>query len=219
MKTPPAGWGRRRKVGTAMAGVGVVLVLLGVGILAPPLLGVLQRGSHDHKLLKSWLGPNGAITQVIPSQTENPASVSSPATAPACGSGSPTSEFALLAFPTLPGIEGVAGNGNWSMLTQRSVVHYADSPGPGQTGNMLIAVHREPNFEPLGTLKVGDPIVVTARSCKQFTYTISQIWVESPAQVTQLQPLSGASYLTVITCTPLWIDTSRLVIRATLSAS
>ncbi|NNM96287.1 MAG: class E sortase [Candidatus Dormibacteraeota bacterium] len=219
MKTPMAGWARRRKVGTTLAGLGVILVLVGVGVLLPPVLGVLHRGSNDHKLLKSWLGPNGALTQVIPAQSENPAGSSSPATAPACGSGSPSSEFALLGFPSLPGIEGVAGNGNWSMLTQRSVVHYADSPGPGQAGNMLIAVHREPNFEPLGTLKVGDPIVVTNRSCRQFTYTITQIWVESPAQVTQLQALSGGSYLTVITCTPLWIDTSRIVIRAVLTRS
>lgn len=219
IKTPLAGWGRRRKIGTGLAGVGVVLILAGVGILAPPLLGVLHRSSNDHHLLQSWLGPNGALTQVIPSQSENPAGSSAPATAAACGSGAPSSEFALLDFPSLPGIAGVAGNGNWSMLTQRSVVHYADSPGPGQPGNMLIAVHREPNFEPLGTLKVGDQIVVTNRSCKQFTYTISQIWVESPAQVTQLQSLSGGSYLTVITCTPLWIDTSRIVIRAALTGS
>jgi sortase A len=105
------------------------------------------------------------------------------------------------------------------MLTQRSVVHYDNSPAPGQVGNMLIALHREPNFEPLGTLKAGDTVVVTARDCQQFTYTITRIWTENPSQVTQLQALSGGRYLTIITCTPLWIDTQRIVIRATLTSS
>jgi LPXTG-site transpeptidase (sortase) family protein len=211
-------WAPGHKVGGALAAAGVILVLAGIGVLAPPLIGVLQRGNNDHKLLQSWLGANGAITKVVPSQTENPVGASSPA-AVACGSGSPSSEYALVDFPSLSGIEGVAGNGNWSMLTQRSVVHYDNSPAPGQVGNMLIALHREPNFEPLGTLKAGDTVVVTARDCQQFTYTITRIWTENPSQVTQLQALSGGRYLTIITCTPLWIDTQRIVIRATLTSS
>jgi LPXTG-site transpeptidase (sortase) family protein len=212
-------WAPSHRVGGALAAAGVILVLAGIGILAPPLIGVLQRGNNDHKLLQSWLGANGAITKVVPSQTENPVGASSPAAAVACGSGSPSSEYALVDFPSLSGIGGVAGNGTWSMLTQRSVVHYENSPAPGQLGNMLIALHREPNFEPLGTLMAGDTVVVTNRNCQQFTYTITRIWTENPSQVTQLQALSGGHYLTIITCTPLWIDTQRIVIRATLTSS
>lgn len=84
---------------------------------------------------------------------------------------------------------------------------------------MLIALHREPNFEPLGNLKVGDPIVITDRACTRFTYTVTQIWVENPSQVSQLGPLTGGRYLTLITCTPLWVDTQRIVIRARLTSS
>ena len=214
-----AGGTRRRRLATALTGLGVVLVLVGIGILVPPLLGVLHRSSDDHELLQKWLGSNGALTKVIPGQTESPLNSGSAATAPACGSGSPSSEYALVSFPSLPGIEGVAGNGSWAMLTQRSVVHYSDSPPPGGVGNVLIALHREPNFEPLNQLRPGDQIVVTARNCERYVYTVTRTWVESPDQVTQLASMSSGHYLTVITCTPLWVDTERIVIRATLTAT
>ena len=213
----PSG-GRRSRLGTSLMAAGVVLVLAGIGVLVPPLLGVWQRGGHDHQLLQKWLGSQGAITKVLPSQVVAPAGSGIPGAA-ACGSGSPSSEYLLVAFPTLPGIEGVAGNGSWALLTQRSVVHYSASPGPGQEGNMLIALHREPNFEPLGSLKVGDPIVITDRACTKFTYTVTQVWVESPNKVSQLGQLSGGKYLTLVTCTPLWVDTQRIVIRAELTSS
>lgn len=67
---------------------------------------------------------------------------------------------------------------------------------------MLLALHREPNFEPLGTLKAGNQILITARNCQQFTYTITQVWVENPSQVTQLQPITQGHFLTLVTCTP-----------------
>lgn len=219
MKIPFTGQGRRRRLANLMALAGVLLVLAGVGLLLPPLLGVWQRGGQDHHLLQSWLGPKGAITKVLPSKSEDPAAATSPGVAAACASGSPSSEYALVSFPSLPGIEGVAGNGTWAMLTQRSVVHYSASPAPGQEGNMLLALHREPNFEPLGNLKVGDQVVVTNRACQTFTYKITNVWVENPNRVTQLQALSGGKYLTLITCTPLWIDTQRIVIRADLTSS
>ncbi|HEY6538478.1 MAG TPA: class E sortase, partial [Candidatus Dormibacteraeota bacterium] len=133
--------------------------------------------------------------------------------------GAAAASYALIDFPQLSGIEGVAGNGTWSMLLQRSVVHYAASPAPGQAGNGLWALHREPNFEPLGTLKAGDTVVITNRSCQQFTYVITNIWTEYPSQVTQLRPISSGTWITVITCTPLWVDSQRLVIRAELQTS
>ncbi len=48
---------------------------------------------------------------------------------------------------------------------------------------------------------------------------ITNLWTEYPSQVTQLQPISSGSWLTVVTCTPLWIDSQRLVIRAQLQTS
>lgn len=210
------GW-RRRRLATLVTAAGVVLVLAGVGILVPPLLGVWQRGSQDHQALQKWLGSHGAITKVLPSQGVAPAGSASPGAA-ACGSGSAASQYLLVSFPSLPGVEGVAGNGTWALLNQRSVVHYSASPAPGQPGNMLLALHREPNFEPVGNLRPGDTIEITSRSCTKFTYTITQVWVESPGKVTQLGRMTGGAYLTLVTCTPLWVDTQRIVVRAKLTS-
>jgi len=223
LKNPPRGlpgWAGKIRLSVALAASGVLLIVVGLAIFIPPLIGVLQRSHADTQALHKWGDPGAALSSKLPKvKTIQQPSASPVATAPSCGSGSPASEYALIDFPSLSGIEGVAGNGNWSLLLDRSVVHYATTPGPGQPGNGLYALHREPNFEPLGTLKNGDPIVLTNRSCQQFTYLITNIWTEYPSQVTQLQPISTGSWITVITCTPLWIDSHRLVIRARLQTS
>lgn len=193
---------------------GVALVAAGVGLLIPSLLGVSRRATADRQALGSWraaLGTHGAITHVV---VQRPGSV--PAFASGCGAGSAVQDYALIRFPTLPGTEGVAASGTWTLLTQRSVVHWGASPAPGQAGNVLIALHREPNFETLGRLRPGDPIVLVNRACRSYTYRVTRTWILNPSQVTQLAPVAGARVLTVITCTPLWIDTQRLVIRARL---
>ncbi|MGH7643318.1 MAG: class E sortase [Candidatus Dormibacteria bacterium] len=214
------GWAGRRRVGVILAGGGILLIAAGLAIFLPPLVGVLQRSHNDTLALQKWKSPGSALSQQLPKDKTIPKpGTSSAPTAASCGSGSPASEYALIDFPSLTGIEGVAGNGTWSMLLSRSVVHYDSTAAPGQPGNGLWALHREPNFEPLGTLHAGNTIVLTNRNCQQFTYVITNIWTEYPSQVTQLQPINSGTYITVITCTPLWVDSQRLVIRAQLQTS
>jgi len=203
-----------------MAGGGILLIGAGLAIFIPPLVGVLHRSHADTLALQKWKAPGSALSKQLPKvKTIQEPGASPVATAPSCGSGSPASEYALIDFPSLTGIEGVAGNGTWSMLLERSVVHYASTPAPGQPGNGIYALHREPNFEPLGTLGAGDTIILTNRNCQQFTYAITNIWTEYPSQVTQLQPISSGAFITLVTCTPLWVDSQRLVIRAQLQTS
>ncbi|HVA21092.1 MAG TPA: class E sortase [Candidatus Micrarchaeia archaeon] len=193
------------------AALGVALVAAAAVLLLPPLLGIAHRGAADHRALQRWLGAKGAITKVVVAPPPSGATL-----VPGCGSGPSGADYALIQFPSLPGTEGVAASGTWSLLTQRSVVHWGASPAPGGVGNVLIALHREPNFETLGQLRPGDAIVLVNRACRHFTYRVTRTWVLDPSQVTQLAPVTGARVLTVITCTPLWIDTQRLVIRARL---
>ena len=109
----------------------------------------------------------------------------------------------------------MAGDGTWDLLLKRSMVHYQGTAAPGQKGNDIIAFHREPEYQHVDELKVGDVVDVQDRNCKTWAYRISGRWQLSPSRVTQLTSTDGYD-LTLITCTPFWQDTERLVWRATL---
>ncbi len=82
-------------------------------------------------------------------------------------------------------------------------------------GNVIVAFHREPHYEHIDMLEVGDTVTVQDRSCATFTYRITQRWTLSPNRITQLVTTSGHD-LTLITCTPWWQDYNRIVWRAAL---
>jgi sortase A len=95
------------------------------------------------------------------------------------------------------------------------MVHYAGTPNPGQQGNVIIAFHREPDFQFINQLSVGATITVQNRTCQTYVYRVTQRWTLAPARVTQLGPTSGHE-LTMVTCDPWWQDYNRLVWRAEL---
>jgi LPXTG-site transpeptidase (sortase) family protein len=191
-----------------VAGVG--LMVAGVAVIAGPLLGVWHRGQADQSALQSW--KNGGSSTLVGPVHGGVADVGKST----CGSGSST-DYALVTFTSLAQdhYAGVAGNGTWDLLTQRSMVHYADSPDPGQQGNVIIAFHREPDYEHIDQLNVGDVVTVQDRACRSFRYQVTGRWDLKPQNVTQLGPTSGHD-LTLITCDPWWQDYNRLVWRATL---
>jgi LPXTG-site transpeptidase (sortase) family protein len=95
------------------------------------------------------------------------------------------------------------------------MVHYHGAPDPGQAGNVIIAFHREPDYQYIDQMGVGAQITVQDRSCHVWTYQVTQVWTLNPDDVSQLNPTSGHD-LTLITCTPWWTDTQRIIWRATL---
>jgi sortase A len=197
----------------ALIALGLIAILAGIGLLAVPLLGVWQRGQADQTALSSWQkGGSNALAGAPATSTAAPRTV-------ACGSGSP-SDYALVSFsaPTADHYAGVATDGTWDSLHNRSMVHYTGTPAPGAKGNSIIAFHREPDYEHIDQLVVGDTVSVQDQSCHTFVYKITGRWVLDPSKVTQLQPTSGHD-LTLITCTPFWVDSQRIVWRASLVPS
>jgi len=95
------------------------------------------------------------------------------------------------------------------------MVHYRGTSDPGQQGNVIIAFHREPDYQNINQLGVGGTITIQDRACHTFVYQVTQTWDLPPSQVTQLSPTSGYD-LTMITCDPWWQDYNRIVWRATL---
>jgi sortase A len=196
----------------ALLALGLATVIAGAAIVAVPLLGVWQRGNNDQTALSTWQkGGSNALAGALPSSAAAPAK-------PACGSGS-TADYALVTFssPAAEHYGGVAGDGTWDDLTNRSMVHYKGTPGPGDQGNSIIAFHREPDYEHIDQLNVGDTVTVQDRSCHSFIYKVTSRWIGDPSNVSQLAPTTGHD-LTLVTCTPFWVDSQRIVWRASLVA-
>jgi LPXTG-site transpeptidase (sortase) family protein len=201
--------------------VGCVLVLTGIGITAYGLgqqakvkQAVAARGANDVNAVNSWLagapssGPSSAAASTTPS-----------ATGTCGGGGSESDAYALVEFTGLPqdAYVGVAVNGNWTQLDDRSMVHWYGSPAPGGDGNVIIAFHREPDYQAIDQLADGETVTIQDRSCQTYVYTVTQHWDLAPSAVTQLVPTDGQQ-LTLITCTPWWQDYDRLVWRADLTS-
>jgi LPXTG-site transpeptidase (sortase) family protein len=187
--------------------VGIVAILAGAAIIAGPVIGVFQRGQADSSALNNWHG--GAKVPVTGTNSDAPKTLS-------CGSSSVT-DYALVTFgaPAAYHYAAVAGNGTWTLLNSRSMVHYQTTPNPGQAGNVIIAFHREPDFQYISQLNVGDTITIQSRTCQTFVYRVIKRWDLPPTQVTQLGPTTGHE-LTMVTCDPWWQDYDRLVWRAEL---
>jgi len=205
--------------------VGCLLVLAGVGITVHGLFqqakvqqAVTARGQNDLNALNSWLAGSASSDASQPS-TPTTGTATGTATSTCGGGGSDSDAYALVEFTGLPqyGYVGVTVNGNWTALDDRSMVHWSGSPAPGGEGNVIIAFHREPDYQYIDQLAVGETVTIQDRSCQTYVYTITQRWDLAPSNVTQLVPTSGQE-LTMITCDPWWQDYNRLVWRADLTS-
>ena len=207
---------------------GVILVVAGLGISAAGLYlnwvsqqQVATRQSNDNNALGAWDHGGASALAGAASSSTGSATASNPSSSGpvACGGGSLSDAYALVEFSGLPayGYAGVAVDGNWTRLIDRSMVHWHGSPAPGGAGNVIIAFHREPDYQHIDQLSVGDTVTIQDRSCHSYVYTVTQRWQLAPGAVSQLVPTSGHE-LTLITCTPWWIDSDRLVWRADLTA-
>ena len=201
--------------------VGCLLVLAGIGITVHGLIqqagvqqAVASRGQNDVNAVNSWLA-GAASSSASPADTPTAGT----ATNTCGGGGSDSDAYALVEFTGLPqyGYVGVTVNGNWTDLDDRSMVHWSGSPAPGGKGNVIIAFHREPDYQNIDQLAVGETVTIQDRSCQTYVYTITQRWDLAPSDVTQLVP-TGGQELTLITCTPWWQDYDRLVWRADLTS-
>jgi LPXTG-site transpeptidase (sortase) family protein len=195
--------------------LGVLLIVGGLALAGRPLLAMLERGNADQTALAQWRQSGShALVGSAPVAAAAPAV---PRTG-ACGGASAADAYALVTFPSLAayGYSGVAGDGSWDLLLRRSMVHFHGSAAPGATGNDIIAFHREPDFEHVDRLAVGDTVVVQDRGCRLWHYTVRHRWLLAPERVTQLGTTTRA-VLTLITCDPWFRDVNRIVWQADLT--
>ena len=97
--------------------------------------------------------------------------------------------------------------------------HITGTSKPGSIGNTALAAHRSHTygrmFHRLDEVEIGDIIKITT-SDGTFEYTVYKIHVVEPDDVSVLYRSKDERVLTLITCTPLYIASHRLVVHAVM---
>jgi sortase A len=98
------------------------------------------------------------------------------------------------------GLTAVVVQGDSATILRRAVGHISDTAMPGESGNVVLAGHRDTFFRPLKRARIGDAITLKTRS-GDFEYFVESTAVVAPTDVQVLEPTGGRT-LTLITCFP-----------------
>jgi sortase A len=113
------------------------------------------------------------------------------------------------------GLSAVVVQGDSADILQRAVGHLAETALPGESGNVVLAAHRDTFFRPLKRILIGDTISLrTVRG--DFEYVVESTAVVSPEAIEVVRPTGGRT-LTLITCFPFSFvgpAPSRFIVRA-----
>ncbi len=160
---------------------GAALILLSAGLLA---LGYVAFVAIDAKVYQT-----AELRRFERGRAEA-------AVAPAVVDGAAIGEIQILRL----GLRAVIVQGDAADILQRAVGHLSGTALPGESGNVVLAGHRDTFFRPLNRIRMGDTITVrTARG--DFEYLVESTAVVSPDAIDVLRPTGGRT-LTLITCFP-----------------
>ncbi|MEO8287964.1 MAG: class D sortase [Chloroflexota bacterium] len=119
-------------------------------------------------------------------------------------------------FLDSPVHEVTVNMGQWE-VSPMDIGHHEGTANPGETGNVVLAGHRDINsalFRDLDRLQPGDEIFVS-NSTGEYRYIVRDSYVIAPDHIEVMDPTPDKR-VTLITCTPIGIDTQRLIVVATL---
>jgi sortase A len=142
-------------------------------------------------------------------QTQTTGAVPVPAAAIRMGSA-----VAELSIPRVH-LSAVVLHGSDDRVLRRGPGHLENSALPGESGNMVIAGHRDTFFRPLRNVRAGDDIFVDMAHGR-FHYRVASLRVVEPHDLSVLDQTAEA-VLTLITCYPFWAlgpAPDRFVVRA-----
>jgi LPXTG-site transpeptidase (sortase) family protein len=106
--------------------------------------------------------------------------------------------------------------GQWEVAPM-DIGHHEGTGDPGQVGNVVLAGHRDINsalFRELDRLKPGDEVFVS-NSLREYRYIVKESFVVGPNHTEVMDPTDDKR-VTLITCTPVGLDTQRLIVTAIL---
>lgn len=154
--------------------------------------------------------------------TTTPATTAVPAAAqnlPTPGRGDPV---ARLVIPRI-GVDWIVVAGVSRDDLKEGPGHFDDTPYPGQLGNAAIAGHRTTHGAPFGDLDrlaPGDTVEITMGNAETYVYVVTGSEVVAPSDyhvISDSDPTEAT--LTLVTCTPKWSSTQRLIVYAELDAA
>ena len=108
------------------------------------------------------------------------------------------------------------------VLNEIGIGHYVSSALPGEVGNFAIAAHRGGfggSFHDIHKLTTGDLVYVETEA-GWFSYEYLATKIVDPSDTSVLKPVppelkgstAGEKYLTMTSCTPIWVNTHRIVV-------
>lgn len=113
-----------------------------------------------------------------------------------------------------PVVEGVRESN-----LRAGVGHIPGTASLGQPGNCALAGHRSYTFgkffNRLDELALGDEVIITTKK-EDLKYKVSKITVVTPDDMSVLRGGKDENVITLITCTPIYIASHRLIVTAEL---
>ncbi len=101
----------------------------------------------------------------------------------------------------------------WMIVAPGEVVtHFVYSAYPGSSGNTILYSHANEAFQHLDKLSIHDTIVVQTPN-GNVAYRIREIRIVDPSDLSVLNP-TDSSVLTLLTCYPFGVDSTRFVVIA-----
>jgi sortase A len=113
------------------------------------------------------------------------------------------------------GLTAMVVRGESPAILRRAVGHLAGTALPGESGNVVLAGHRDTFFRPLKNVRAGDAITLRTRR-GDFEYVVQSTAVVRPSDVGVIQATTQPT-LTLITCFPfsyLGPAPDRFIVRA-----
>jgi sortase A len=117
-----------------------------------------------------------------------------------------------------PVVETPPQDGVWP-VPDWAVGHLTTTPNPGAAGNDALSAHDDIKgelFKRIGELRPGD-IVQLYTQHAVYTYVVTSQQTVDPYDTSVLDSTQQAT-VTLISCTPYWVDTQRIVVQAVLKS-
>lgn len=220
----------------------IILVIIGLLIGLSPVAGQLYTKYQESRMINEWMNSDDAETteetaavdpeaaysglqEVLAPEEDRQEATGEPA---ADRTGDTTAEpekppanqkvLGIIRIDKIdvntPIVEGVSASN-----LKAGIGHIPGTAGLGNPGNSALAGHRSYTFgkffNRLDELEIGDEIVITTKK-EQLKYKVYEKLVVVPEDVSVIKGGKDENIVTLITCTPIYVASHRLIIHADL---